>query len=201
MTTTAIESSKYELIVAGARKEIEERGIVGLRVQEVARQANCSVSLIYRHFTNRDGLLAHVLTEDYARNIRRWSEFTDGIEAGTGPVDYDVVIDQLPVPQSAEFRRMRWSRVQTLAASVDNGPLRERLSELAREFQATSARLIRAIARRNNVTIDFDVSSFAQFTMSFAFMLIHNEMLAPDDQMDDARMRAFYRDLISRYLS
>jgi AcrR family transcriptional regulator len=201
VTATAIETSKYELIVVAARREIEERGIVGLRVQEVARQANCSVSLIYRHFTSRDGLLAHVLTEDYARNIRRWAEFTDGIEAGTGPVDYDVVIDQLPVPQSAEFRRMRWSRVQTLAASVDNGPLRERLSELAREFQATSARLIRAIARRNNVTIDFDVSSFAQFTMSFAFMLIHNEMLAPDDQMDDARMRAFYRDLISRYLS
>lgn len=201
MTATAIETSKYELIVVAARREIEERGIVGLRVQEVARQANCSVALIYRHFTSRDGLLAHVLTEDYARNIQRWAEFTDGIEAETGPVDYDVIIDQLPVPQSAEFRRMRWSRVQTLAASVDNGPLRERLSELAREFQATSARLIRAIARRNTVTIDFDVSSFAQFTMSFAFMLIHNEMLAPDDQMDDARMRAFYRDLISRYLS
>jgi hypothetical protein len=75
------------------------------------------------------------------------------------------------------------------------------LSELAREFQATSARLIRAIARRNGITIDFDISSFTQLTMSFAFMLIHNEMLAPDDQMDDARMRAFYRDLISRYLS
>jgi AcrR family transcriptional regulator len=201
VTTTAIEFSKYDLIVSGARNEIEERGIVGLRVQEVARQANCSVSLIYRHFTNRDGLLAHVLTEDYARNIRRWAEFTDGIEAGTGPVDYNAIIDQLPMPQSAYMRKMRWSRVQTLAASVDNGPLRERLSELAREFQATSARLIRAIARRNGITIDFDISSFTQLTMSFAFMLIHNEMLAPDDQMDDARMRAFYRDLISRYLS
>lgn len=201
MTTTAIEFSKYDLIVAGARNEIEERGIVGLRVQKVARQANCSVSLIYRHFTNRDGLLAHVLTEDYARNIRRWAEFTDGIEAGTGPVDYNAIIDQLPMPQSAYMRKMRWSRVQTLAAFVDNGPLRERLSELAREFQATSARLIRAIARRNGITIDFDISSFTQLTMSFAFMLIHNEMLAPDDQMDDARMRAFYRDLISRYLS
>ncbi|NDF41712.1 MAG: TetR/AcrR family transcriptional regulator [Actinobacteria bacterium] len=141
MTAPAIETSKYELIVAAARHEIEDRGIVGLRVQEVARQANCSVSLIYKHFTSRDGLLAHVLTEDYSRNIRRWSEFTDGIEAGTGPVDY------------------------------------------------------------NGITIDFDISSFTQLTMSFAFMLIHNEMLAPDDQMDDARMRAFYRDLISRYLS
>ena len=201
MTAPAIETSKYELIVAAARHEIEDRGIVGLRVQEVARQANCSVSLIYKHFTSRDGLLAYVLTEDYARNIRRWSDFTDDLEAGTDPVDYAVIIDQLPVPQSAYMRKMRWSRVQTLAASVDNAPLRERLSELAREFQATSARLIRAIARRNGITIDFDISSFTQLTMSFAFMLIHNEMLAPDDQMDDARMRAFYRDLISRYLS
>jgi AcrR family transcriptional regulator len=201
VTAPAIETSKYDLIVAAARHEIEDRGIVGLRVQEVARHASCSVSLIYKHFISRDGLLAHVLTEDYARNIRRWADFTDVLEAGTGPVDYDVIIDQLPMPQSAEFRRMRWSRLQTLAASVDNGPLRERLSELAREFQVTSARLIRAIARRNGVTIDFDVSSFTQLTMSFAFMLIHNEMLAPDDQMDDVRMRAFYRDLISRYLS
>ena len=201
MTAPAIETSKYELIVAAARHEIEDRGIVGLRVQEVARQANCSVSLIYKHFISRDGLLAYVLTEDYARNIRRWSDFTDDLEAGTDPVDYAVIIDQLPVPQSAYMRKMRWSRVQTLAASVDNAPLRERLSELAREFQATSARLIRAIARRNDVTIDFDISSFTQLTMSFAFMLIHNEMLAPDDQMDDVRMRAFYRDLISRYLS
>ena len=201
MTTTAIETSKYELIVAGARKEIEERGIVGLRVQEVARHANCSVSLIYRHFTSRDGLLAHVLTEDYARNIERWAELTESVESGSGPVDFDAIIDHLPMPQSAFMRKMRWSRVQTLAASVDNAPLRERLSELAREFQATSARLIRAIARRNGVTTEFDVSSFTQLTMSFAFMLIHNEMLAPDDQMDDVRMRAFYRDLISRYLS
>ena len=36
--------------------------------------------------------------------------------------------------------------------------------------------------------------------MAFAFMLIHNEMLAPDEQMDDDAMRAFYRDIITRYL-
>ena len=200
MTSASVEASKYELIVTAARQEIEDRGIVGLRVQEVARQANCSVSLIYRHFTSRDGLLAHVLTEDYARNIERWAELVDAVEAGVGPVDFERLIDKLSLPQSAYMRKMRWSRVQTLAASVDNAPLRQRLSELARYFQSTSERLIRAIAKRNGVTIDFDVSAFTQLTMAFAFMLIHNEMLAPDEQMDDDAMRAFYRDIISRYL-
>lgn len=200
MTSASIETSKYELIVAGARLEIEERGIVGLRVQEVARKANCSVSLIYRHFTSRDGLLAHVLTEDYARNIERWAELVDAVEAGSGPVDFEAIIDHLPMPQSAYMRKMRWSRVQTLAASVDNEPLRARLSDLARKFQSISSRLIRAIARRNGVTMTFDVPAFTQLTMAFAFMLIHNELLAPDEQMDDNAMRAFYRDIITRYL-
>ena len=200
MTSASIETSKYELIVTAARQEIEARGIVGLRVQEVARQANCSVSLIYRHFTSRDGLLAHVLTDDYARNIERWAELVDAVEAGSGPIDLEPIIDQLPMPQSAYMRKMRWSRVQTLAASVDNEPLRKRLSELARYFQATSERLVRAVARRNGTTIDFEVSAFTQLTMTFAFMLIHNELLAPDEQMDDDSMRAFYRDLVSRYL-
>ena len=200
MTSASVEASKYELIVTAARQEIEARGIVGLRVQEVARQANCSVSLIYRHFTSRDGLLAHVLTDDYARNIERWAELVDAVEAGSGPIDLEPIIDQLPMPQSAYMRKMRWSRVQTLAASVDNEPLRKRLSELARYFQATSERLVRAVARRNGTKIDFEVSAFTQLTMTFAFMLIHNELLAPDEQMDDDSMRAFYRDLVSRYL-
>ena len=200
MTSASVEASKYDLIVTAARREIEDRGIVGLRVQEVARQANCSVSLIYRHFTSRDGLLAHVLTEDYARNIDRWEELADSVEAGSGPVDFEAIIDQLPMPQSVYMRKMRWSRVQTLAASVDNEPLRARLSDLARKFQSISDRLIRAIARRNGVTMTFDVAAFTQLTMAFAFMLIHNELLAPDEQMDDDAMRAFYRDIISRYL-
>ena len=200
MTSASVEASKYDLIVTAARREIEDRGIVGLRVQEVARQANCSVSLIYRHFTSRDGLLAHVLTEDYARNIDRWEELADSVEAGSGPVDFEAIIDQLPMPQSSYMRKMRWSRVQTLAASVDNEPLRARLSDLARKFQSISDRLIRAIARRNGVTMTFDVAAFTQLTMAFAFMLIHNELLAPDEQMDDDAMRAFYRDIITRYL-
>ena len=190
---TPLDSSEASHVTIGAIH-------FGLRVQEVARQANCSVSLIYRHFTSRDGLLAHVLTEDYARNIERWAELTDSVESGSGPVDFDAIIDHLPMPQSAIMRKMRWSRVQTLAASVDNEPLRARLSDLARQFQSISGRLIRAVARRNGVTMTFDVPAFTQLTMAFAFMLIHNELLAPDEQMDDDAMRAFYRDIIARYL-
>ena len=199
--SSVVESSKYDAIVSSARADIEVNGIVGLRVQEVARQADCSVSLIYRHFVSRDGLIAHVLTEDYARNVERWEAITADVERGTGPVDYGSIIDHLPMPSSESARRMRWARVQALAASVDNEVLRERLSVLATRFQRASEQLIRTIVKRNGVTTNFDASVFTQLTMTFAFMLIHNELQPADDQMDDARFRAFLLDLISRYLS
>lgn len=195
------EISKYDAIVSSARAEIELNGIVGLRVQEVARQADCSVSLIYRHFVSRDGLVAHVLTEDYARNLDRWRLIVEEVNAGSGTVDYDEIISALPMPSSDYMRKVRWARVHALAASVDNEVLRNRLAELAREFQSVIEQLIRRVAARNNVAITFDVPAFTQLTMSFAFMLIHNELMAPDDQLDDSRMYAFLRDLIERYLS
>ncbi|MFM9138376.1 MAG: hypothetical protein ACKOQZ_09665, partial [Actinomycetota bacterium] len=79
--------------------------------------------------------------------------------------------------------------------------LRERLSVLATRFQRASEQLIRTIVKRNAVTTNFDAPVFTQLTMTFAFMLIHNDFLPADDQMDDARFRAFLLDLISRYLS
>ena len=54
-----------ESILRSARREIERNGILGLRVADVAEGANCSVTQIYRYFTNRDGLLAQVLGDIY----------------------------------------------------------------------------------------------------------------------------------------
>ncbi|MFM8387622.1 MAG: TetR/AcrR family transcriptional regulator, partial [Actinomycetota bacterium] len=50
-----------ELILRSARAEIEKNGILGLRVAEVAANAHYSVSIIYRYFGDRDGLIAQVL--------------------------------------------------------------------------------------------------------------------------------------------
>lgn len=54
------ESDSRTRILASARTEIERRGILGLRVADVARGAGTSITLIYRHFKDRDGLLAAV---------------------------------------------------------------------------------------------------------------------------------------------
>lgn len=48
-------------ILAACREEIAERGLRGLRVQDVAKRAGVSLGLVYYHFTDRAGLLRAVL--------------------------------------------------------------------------------------------------------------------------------------------
>lgn len=47
-------------LLAAAVHEIEDRGVAGMRVRRIANEAGCSTQVLYRHFDNRDGLLAEV---------------------------------------------------------------------------------------------------------------------------------------------
>lgn len=50
-------------ILAAAHKLIEERGIEGLTVDDVAREAEFAVGSIYRHFRSKEELIEALLTE------------------------------------------------------------------------------------------------------------------------------------------
>lgn len=49
-------------ILESARVEILKNGIIGMRVSDVARGADTSITLIYRYFVDRNGVLARFLT-------------------------------------------------------------------------------------------------------------------------------------------
>lgn len=53
--------SAKQTILAAAERCIAEHGVRGLRVHDVAKAAGVSTSLLYYHFTDRDGLLAATL--------------------------------------------------------------------------------------------------------------------------------------------
>ncbi|MEV2274795.1 TetR/AcrR family transcriptional regulator [Nocardiopsis sp. NPDC049922] len=54
-------SARRTVILRAAARVIAQRGIRGLRVEELAQEADVSTSLIYYHFRDRAGLLAHTL--------------------------------------------------------------------------------------------------------------------------------------------
>jgi AcrR family transcriptional regulator len=55
-----------ERILQATRARLKQDGIIGLRVADVAKDAETSITLIYKYYRDRDGLLAQVLGDMYA---------------------------------------------------------------------------------------------------------------------------------------
>ena len=66
-----------ESILASARAEIDQYGIIGLRLSSVAEKAKVSAPLIYKYFDDRDGLLAVVLGDWYEEFTNKFRDKID----------------------------------------------------------------------------------------------------------------------------
>ena len=80
-------ADRRTLILEAACRVIARRGVRGLRVEELAREAKISVSLIYYYFDSRENLLRRTLefvderASDYtAPNSGRQSSITDTLQ-------------------------------------------------------------------------------------------------------------------------
>lgn len=154
MPTTSpfeVDDSPQARILRSARREIERSGILGLRVADVARGAHSSVTLIYRYFGDRDGLLAAVLGQLYDEiqdNLISWLE---AFAAADTPLRREDLTKVIVVP-SKEQMEMSWKiRLQILAVSSVNPVLREHLERTTR---ATYARSKAAVKRINSRMVD-----------------------------------------------
>lgn len=120
-------SNSRERIVAAAQEEIELKGILGLRVQDVAERARVSVPLIYKYFGDRDGILAEALgtmfEEFVLQRLDQSEQYFLSLESPT----IDDVVAMLAMPRQDFRRASRWARVQILAASMEIPSLRIRL--------------------------------------------------------------------------
>ena len=126
-TTNSLPDSKTR-ILESARAELNAQGILGLRVSEVAKNADTSITLIYRYFTDRDGLLARVLGDMYdefritfQNKVNQWLAITD-----------EITIEQfvclMPNP-AEETKHARNFRLQVLATSLENKDLHARIKK------------------------------------------------------------------------
>ncbi len=66
--------SSREAILTAATAELAEKGLVGARIEHIARRAGFNKTLIYRHFGDRDGLVRAVMERQLER---RWQVFAD----------------------------------------------------------------------------------------------------------------------------
>ena len=117
-------------IMRAAQQELEDSGILGLRMEVVAEKAEVSVPLIYKYYGNRDGLLTEVLSLLYdGDSYQSLSYYSDVFRELKNPSVDDIAVLFANVQQG--FRKPgRWQRLQILAASVELPELQTRLAAI-----------------------------------------------------------------------
>ena len=132
-------------VLGAASKIIEKQGLSGLSVREAARRAGVSHNAPYRHFPDRDALLAALATEGFSQ-LGKALENRSGREMGEAYVRF-----ALERPQ--RFRLMFGGLLGV-----------ERYPELQAQAAATYGKLEKAFAERG---------AEAQFAAAAAWSLVH----------------------------
>jgi len=179
-------------ILESARAELKSVGILGLRVSEVAKNADTSITLIYRYFTDRDGLLAQVLGDMYdefrisfQNKVNQWLEIAD-----------EITIEQfvylMPNP-AEETKHARDFRLQVLAIALENPELHKRIKQITQENHEW---MISTIEASRHKLPEQDRNFDARFLTIFMF----NVMFVYYDLVDDKISADDYRAMLAQQI-
>ena len=193
MTTTETPNAR-ERIIAATKHELHEVGILGMRVQEVAKLAETSVSLIYKYFEDRDGLLAVVLGDMHDERIDNWEKmFAHAllVDAPRGEFSVENLLSELPMPNSEYFLALGMDRAQMLAALNSNPKLRERIEQTTQRLFTLTLKVV------SNADISGkENDSFNRVTAlvisSLNLIFINNDLLG-DHRITDDEYTAFLK--------
>jgi len=190
----AQEVDTRKLIIDSAQKQIDTKGIIGLRLADVARGANVSIPLISRYFGSRDGLLAVVLGDWYESFVQMYRSMVDTWLESSDSLTLEEFAMLSPKPRNPDFKKAREFRLQVLAAAIENPELRNRISEISTE----SYRWILDVIRRGKPKLPEADRHYDERIFS---LLLFNTMyvftdLVPESALDDAECADFLTRLI-----
>ena len=183
-----------DLILASARADIDQQGIIGLRLSAVAEKAHVSVPLLYKYFEDRDGLLAVVLGDWYEGFVFQYRSMIDNWIDSAEQISLEQFAHVSPKPGAGAMQKDREFRLKVLATALENPQLHQRIRHLTNEAHAWGeATMDRAIPKLPKGDRHFDRRFFS--------LLLFNTLFVFDDMLDtepisDADYTAFLVDLI-----
>lgn len=183
-----------DAILRSALRQVENEGILGLRVAEVAKGANCSITQIYRFFGDRDGLLAQVLGDLYQEILGTTTQAFESRVFSKPVVTIDDILAALPEIFGGPSVRRQQMRLQILAASVTNTQLRQRLEQIMRDQSKIWEAGLDEIERKLAPGQKFDRRVF---TMLLANLLPYYRTLLGVDGFTNEEFLTFLRDKLT----
>ena len=172
------EIDSRERILIATRARIKQDGLIGLRVADVAKDAETSITLIYKYHRDRDGLLARVLGDMYSEfrasfhiKIEEWLATKDSLTL-------EEFVLLMPNPEE-ETKHARDFRVQVLATALEN-------PELHKSIKAETEKMYRWMrdtieANRHKLPVEdqgFDIRFFT--VIMFNIMFVYYDLVDED---------------------
>ena len=154
----------YSMILAEARKIVEERGEAGLRVAELAKRCDVAVGLLYHYFSDRMAIISAVRETQFVarvesdiQNLKQYS--TTGNNADI----VDIIVNQFADPRADERNKYRLERMEVLVAASRNPELLEKLKTVESRFTHEILETIRNAKKSGLVAEHVDEKSLAFF--------------------------------------
>lgn len=107
-----------DVIVSQTLKLLDDQGVAGFRLKELAGRLNVTIPNLYRHFKNREDIIYSALADDYiamchdtARTVQQLTHHVDSL-----PNFLSVLGDRVLARNPLEKARRRATRLQALAS-------------------------------------------------------------------------------------
>ena len=201
VTVTVVPTSRMR-IIAAAREQIESKGIMGLRVQDVADAAGVSVPLIYKYFGDRDGLLAQTLGSMYDEFVLKQ---IDGARAYFHSLEnptFEAVAVMLAIPERGDRRNQRWISLQIMAASVEIPALRAQLGIIQMATTEYLSTFLDEVQMMLTGKIHASSRPLALLVRSFAYGFTINDVLKENDvEVDNDEYITMMKDMFLHVIS
>ena len=169
-------------ILDSARKEILEKGIIGMRVQDVAKGADTSITLIYRYFVDRNGVLARVLGDMYDDFRLSFQTKVEAWLAVNDSLSLEDFARLMPNP-AEETKHARDFRLQVLATALENPELNERIKAVT----TSTYRWMRDTIEANRHKLPVEERGF---DARFMTVIMFNLMFVYYDLVDEDKISA-----------
>lgn len=186
--------SVEERIVAATIDVIDQHGLVGLRVADVAKRADVTVAAIYRKFDDREGLLAGALGLYYDARYEQIIGIAERV-LELPVITIDAIVDAVPPFRFKGSERTHQRMQRIYVAAVEFPALRQSLLDVAAVRIPQFDALIHAMVDRLPVGQKFD-------PRILSYMLPRHNALVDDVFGDlgytDEEYKAFLRDTLLR---
>ena len=191
-----------ERILQATRARIKQDGIIGLRVADIANDAETSITLIYKYYRDRDGLLAQVLGDMYSEFRAAFHAKIEGWLATKDSLTLEEFVHLLPNTEE-ETKHTRDFRVQVLATALENSELHKNIKAETEKMYCWMRNTIEA--NRHKLPVEdqgFDIRFFTviMFNMMFVYYdLVDEDKISADEyrSMLIAQIRNSARNTVS----